>query len=131
MKWYCHIISILSVLAIINHFIPLNALSITFAVLGSLAPDIIERAFFLNHRNKYVHNFLTGILILCLFSIIEPSSFTFGIAYIHHLLLDITKGGVYIGNKRIRGFLNNTNPLHNVFVILIHVFLLLAVIGVT
>jgi len=130
MKWYCHIISMLSVLATINRFLPLSVLSISLAVIGSLAPDLIERMLFLRHRNKYIHNFLTGVLTLFLSAFIEPNAFTFGLGYIHHLLLDITKGGVFIGKEKVRGALDSTNPLHNALVILLHLFFLLVIIGV-
>jgi len=130
MRWYTHIIGMLSLMAVINRFLPLNALSIALAVIGSIAPDLIERMFALGHRNKYVHNFLTGAVALFTSAIIEADAFTFGLGYIHHLILDITRGGVFVGKKRVRGVLDAMNPLHNALVILLHLFLLLAAIRV-
>jgi len=122
MKWYTHIICMISILAFINRYCPLSLLSITFGIIGSLAPDLIEQSLGLRHRSKYIHNFLTGTITLFTFSMIEPSLFTLGIGYIHHLMLDITKGGVYAGKKIIKSLLESKNTLHNVLIIIFHLF---------
>jgi len=122
MKWVTHTICMLSIIACINRYLPLSALSICVGVFGSLAPDIIERSLFLKHRNKHVHNFLTGLTTLFVLSIIDPSLFTLGLGYVHHLMLDITKGGVYAGKERIKSPLESKNALHNVLMILLHLF---------
>jgi len=127
MKWYCHTLTILTALITVNSFQPLSLLSALSALIGSLAPDLIERSLALRHRNKFIHNFLTGAITLFVFGIIDSDMAWFGVGYLHHLILDITKSGVYAGKRRIRSLLDTSNVFHNVAVILIHFFVTLIV----
>ena len=123
MKWYTHIISLLSVLVALNKFSPLPLLSYMYGALGSIAPDLVEKALFLDHRNKWVHNLLTGLVLFFTLPMLDPALFALGLGYVHHLLLDITRSGIYAGRRRIEGPLNSTDPFHNVFVIVLHLLL--------
>ncbi|MEM3943473.1 MAG: hypothetical protein QXJ59_05275 [Thermofilaceae archaeon] len=115
MKWVTHIVSSLAVAAFLRE--PLVAAA-------SVAPDALEKALRLEHRHIAVHNFATGFIITALLAAISPQYVWFGIGFLHHLLLDITKHGVFVGRRRIASRLNSNDPLHNVAVVFLHLLAL-------
>lgn len=102
-------------------------LDVSAAVVASIFPDYFEMATGIKHRSKVVHNFLIPLPLLVA-SLLYPIQGLFGFAfgYFYHLVLDvITVYGVYIGGKRIRGFLMSRSLVENLAVILAHYTVLL------
>lgn len=118
MKWVTHIVSSLALAALCNQ--PL-------IVAGSVLPDVVERAFKLKHRSKMVHNFATGLIFSLAMLVVHPPAVWVGIGFLHHLVLDITRHGVYIVDKRVTSPLSTDNPFHNALVTLTHLIPLLVV----
>lgn len=130
MRWYCHILCALVLAAAANAYIPISGLALTLALLGSVAPDVIERMLFLRHRSKYVHNFMVGVAT-SLLVLIDASFLAFTLGYLHHLILDVTRAGVYIGDKRVRSRLASGNPLHNALILMLHLLLFFALLNLS
>jgi len=117
-KWHTHIISSLALAALFGQ--PL-------IVAGSVLPDVSERALRLKHRHKAVHNFATGAVFTLLSLVLIPPLAWIGVGFLHHLVLDITRHGVYIVEKRISSPLSTDNPLHNAVVTALHLLMFMLV----
>jgi len=115
-------------LAIISRFFPLTLGFILFSLIGSILPDLLESWLGLLHRSKYVHNLATAIPLILL-GMFSEWMMALGLAYAHHIILDTTTvTGSYICNHRVRGSLKTGNLMHNIIIVLIHVFTSLAII---
>jgi hypothetical protein len=122
MKWGVHFISILLLLIPLSKFIPLDLGFIIFALIGSLAPDMIEASLRFEHRCKYLHNFII-VFLLFPFLIYSPIA-GFSLGYFHHLLLDsLTKKGVYLGNIRLSNGFKTNDIFSNLAILSIHIFI--------
>ncbi|RLJ01461.1 MAG: hypothetical protein DRP11_04350 [Candidatus Aenigmatarchaeota archaeon] len=111
--------------ASLSRLAPVSALDVAAALVGSIAPDLIEKSARLKHRNRAVHNFLTALAGGGLALLALPPLAPFWLGYTHHLVLDLTRGGVYAGKRRVSGPLEAGNPIHNVLVVAIHAIPLL------
>jgi len=124
MKWVTHIITAICFAVLVSIFIPISTVALILVALTSILPDYLDIATRARHRGLYSHNLLVPLGALPL--LYHPLLSGFVIGYGHHLIIDmLTKQGVFIGRKRIKGFLYSNNITHNVGVILLHYFALL------
>ncbi|MFP3210569.1 MAG: hypothetical protein RXR16_03590 [Thermocladium sp.] len=104
---------------------PLSLGLITGFLLGSILPDLMDIMMgaprIVPHRNIFSHNALLGAGILSLFALYPYTSLLgLGIGVLHHDALDvITRGGIYIGSKRVHGKLLALNPIHNALILVL------------
>lgn len=124
MKWVTHIITAICFAVLVSIFIPISTVALILVALTSILPDYLDIVTRARHRGLYSHNLLVPLGALPL--LYHPLLSGFVIGYGHHLIIDmLTKQGVFIGRKRIKGFLYSNNITHNVGVILLHYFALL------
>lgn len=110
MKWYTHIASA-TVLALA--FTPY---SVHYAAAAAILPDVLEKVLGLPHRSVYIHNFTFPLMLLPLAMFSTLSGIFLGV--LDHIVLDaLTIHGVYLFDKRIHGFMNTNNKMHNLIVI--------------
>jgi len=128
MKWYTHLACITLILAAISRFFPLTLGFILFSLIGSILPDLLEVWLGLPHRSKYVHN-LVAAAPLILLGVFSEWIMALGLAYAHHVVLDVTTvTGSYIYNQKIRGPLRNNNLWHNLLIILAHLLVVFTIV---
>jgi len=119
MKWITHIVCGICVIAALSLFIHLTVADAILGVIATILPDYVDIFFNLRHRNILTHNLLTPLPAVLLYS--YPGATGFLIGYLHHLFLDsMTKQGVYIGKRRIKGTLYSRSTIDNVITIMIH-----------
>lgn len=130
MKWYTHVTCMVLTLTAMSRFFPLTTGFVLFSLIGSVLPDILEKWLGLTHRNKYIHNYDTAVMVL-LAGLFSQLILALGIGWLYHLLLDtLTVRGTYLFDDKIRWRLKTTNPFHNMLTIMVHVLLLAIIMTV-
>jgi len=110
MKWYAHIASTLALALVLTPY------SVAYAAAASILPDVVEKLLGLPHRSIYMHNYALPLLLSPMF--FYPSLAGIPLGVLDHIVLDnLTVHGVYLFERRIRGFMNTNNPLHNMIAV--------------
>jgi len=126
MKWYCHLLCAILLLALISTAVPLTIGFLMLFLIGAIAPDVIERSLNMRHRGRCFHEVGTGVVLASLgFAVMPICLEAFGLGCIHHVLLDCTtRRGAYIFGKHVKGNLKANRVFDNVLAIILHALLL-------
>jgi len=128
MKWYTHIAGITLILAALSRFFPLTLGFVLFSLIGSILPDLLEFWLGLSHRSRYIHEVAVAAPLILL-GVFSEWLLAIGLAYAHHIILDVTTvTGSYICNQKFRGPLRNNSLSHNIMIILAHLLIMLTLI---
>lgn len=131
MKWYAHVSTVMPLLvlpSVLGFYVTTGyAMGL---VAGSVLPDAVEVMFGLPHRNRVTHNIVSALLMLWFgYMVLSQTIMGLGIGYLIHLLVDATsRYGVWFLGFRVNGSLNSSSVMHNLFYVVLSLFLTLSLL---